>query len=58
MVAKVATGEVEEELEGDREVIPEKSKAGRKGGKARVESLAPEYRPKIASDAARARWGK
>ncbi|MDR4485378.1 MAG: hypothetical protein R3B95_19635 [Nitrospirales bacterium] len=31
---------------------------GLKGGKARAEKLSPELRTKIASEAARIRWGK
>lgn len=52
-IVDVATGEVE-----DKE--PEKAEAqregGKKGGKARAESLTAEERSAIAKKAARARW--
>lgn len=53
MVAKIATGEVEETL-------TEKSgrtRSGKAGGKARAESLTQEARREIAKKAAKARWG-
>jgi len=57
-VAQIATGEVEEEYEAG----PEKDEAavslGRKGGKARAKSMAPERRAEIAQKAAEKRWGK
>lgn len=57
MVAKIATGEIEEGTEDDG-----KNKAaqelGRKGGKARAEKLTAEQRREIARMAARARWAK
>ena len=49
-VAKIATGEIEEELEG-------KSPGKVNGGKARAESMTPEERSKLAKAAAMARWG-
>ena len=52
MVAKIATGEVEDELPSD------KRKGGLEGGKARAEALTPEKRSEIASKAAKARWQK
>ena len=56
MVAKIATGEVEDELTDDG-----KNKAavelGRKGGRARAEKMSPEKRRKIAQNAANTRWG-
>ena len=57
MVAKIATGEIEEELEPERDTQA-KSEAGKKGGKARAEALTPEERSDIAAKAAQARWGK
>ena len=57
MVAKIATGEVEDELTDDG-----KNKAavelGRKGGRARAERMTAERRREIAKKAAHARWGK
>ncbi len=55
MVAKIATGEIEDELTDDG-----KNKAavelGRKGGKARAAKMTPEQRSEIAKKAASARW--
>lgn len=55
MVAKIATGEIEEETEDDG-----KDKAaqalGRKGGKARAEKMTAERRKQIARKAAKKRW--
>ena len=50
MVAKIATGEVEETEP------PAQRKGGLVGGKARAESLTPERRAEIARKAAQARW--
>ncbi len=56
-VMKIATGEIEEDIDDDG-----KNKAavelGRKGGKARAEKLSPEHRAEIARKAARKRWSK
>lgn len=49
MVAKIATGEVEE-------TVGKPLRA--KGGKARAKALAPKQRSEIASLAAQARWKK
>ena len=57
MVAKIATGEIEDELTDDG-----KNKAavelGRKGGRARARALTKQQRSKIAKGAAQARWRK
>ncbi len=57
MVAKIATGEIEDELTDDG-----KNKAavelGRKGGRARAKKLTTKQRSEIAKKAAKARWGK
>ncbi len=57
MVAKIATGEIEDELTDDG-----KNKAavelGRKGGKARAAKMTPERRREIARKAAQKRWSK
>ena len=54
-VMKIATGEIDETLTEDG-----KSKAavelGRKGGRARADSLSPAKRKSIARNAAAARW--
>lgn len=51
MVAKVATGEVEDTLPSKRR------NGGLKGGTARAESLSATKRSAIAKKAAEARWG-
>ena len=57
MVAKIATGEVEDELTDDG-----KNKAavelGRKGGQARAKKLSKKRRAEIARAAAVKRWGQ
>ena len=54
-VAKIATGEIEEDIDDDG-----KDKAavelGRKGGKARAEKLSKKRRAEIARKAAQKRW--
>ncbi len=56
MVAKIATGEIEDELTDDG-----KNKAavelGRKGGQARAKKLSKKRRAEIAKKAAATRWG-
>jgi len=52
MVAKVATGEIEERLP------TVKRKAGLKGGEARSKKLTPKERSDIARIASEARWKK
>ena len=49
MVAKIATGEIEEEL-------PENREDKVNGGRARAASMTPAERSKLARTAARARW--
>ena len=55
MVAKIATGEIDDEVTDDG-----KNKAaqalGRLGGKARAEKLSKKRRAEIAKKAAKARW--
>ncbi len=57
MVAKIATGEIEDEVTDDG-----KDKAavelGRKGGQARAKKLSKKRRAEIAKNAAAKRWGK
>jgi hypothetical protein len=55
MVAKIATGEVEDERE---ELTSAAAQLGRKGGKARAERLTPEKRAEIARKAAAKRWNR
>ncbi len=56
-VMKIATGEIEEDIDDDG-----KDKAavalGRKGGKARAEKLTKRQRQEIAQKAAAKRWSK
>ena len=49
MVAKIATGEIEEDLE-------EKQPGKVNGGKARAASMTADERKELAQTAARARW--
>ena len=57
MVAKIATGEIEDETTDDG-----KNKAavelGRKGGQARAKKLSKKRRAEIAKKAAQSRWGR
>ncbi len=55
MVAKIATGEVEDTVEDDGKDLAAKAR-GRKGGKARAAKLTPERRSEIARKAAKSRW--
>ena len=52
-VAKIATGEVEDETMAGKEYA---QKGGLKGSLARAEKLSPERRQEIAKRAAQARW--
>ncbi len=54
MVAKIATGEIEDE----RLLSSAAAEMGRKGGKKRAENMTPERRAEIARKAAAKRWGK
>jgi hypothetical protein len=53
-VAKIATGEIEDERE---ELSSAAAQLGSAGGKKRAETMSPERRAEIAQKAARARWG-
>jgi hypothetical protein len=53
MIAKIATGEIEDE----RELSSAAAELGRKGGKKRAENMSPERRSEIAKKAAAKRWG-
>lgn len=55
MVAKIATGEIED----DRGALSSAAaEMGRKGGKARAANMTPERRAEIAKKAAAKRWSK
>ena len=56
MAARVAVGDIDEEYVEKPEPKPNRSKGGKKGGKARAESLTPERRSEIAAHAAATRW--
>ena len=53
MVAKIATGEIEDERD---EVRSAAASLGRLGGKARAAKMSPERRVEIAQKAAQERW--
>jgi hypothetical protein len=53
MVAKIATGEIEDERE---ELASAAAQLGSKGGKARAAAMTPERRAEIARKAAQKRW--
>jgi hypothetical protein len=53
MVAKIATGEIDDQRE---ELTNAAAQLGRKGGKARAEKLTKEQRADIARKAAAKRW--
>jgi hypothetical protein len=55
MVAKIATGEIEEDIDPKSSAAKE---LGSRGGKARKQALSPERRKEIASKAAIKRWQK
>lgn len=54
-IAKIATGEVEEERD---ELSSAAAELGRKGGKKRAANMTPERRAEIARKAAEKRWSK
>lgn len=56
-VAKIATGEIEDEKDDDGKDKAAQS-LGRRGGKARALSLDKQKRTEIARSAARSRWAK
>ena len=59
MVAKIATGEIEEETtEADDGKDPAAKALGKKGGRARADNLTAEQRSEIAKKAAAKRWSK
>ena len=54
-IARIATGEVEDEAEDDGK-DPAAKALGSKGGKARAKKLSPDERRNIARRAATSRW--
>jgi hypothetical protein len=57
-VAKILTGEIEEDTGADEGKDKGAQALGRKGGAARREKLTPERRVEIARKAAAKRWSK
>jgi transcription antitermination factor NusA-like protein len=57
-VAKIATGEIEEEAPVDDGKDKAAQALGKKGGAARAASMTPERRAEIAKKAASKRWNK
>lgn len=57
-VAKIATGQAEEDKEEDTGKDKAAVELGRKGGKARAAKMTAERRKEIARKAAAKRWGK
>ena len=57
-VAKIATGEIEEDTKTDDGKNKAAQELGRKGGKARAAKMTAEQRSKIARKAAQKRWSK
>lgn len=55
-VAKILTGEIEEDTGADDGKDPAARALGKKGGAARREKLSPERRAEIARNAAAKRW--
>jgi hypothetical protein len=55
-VMEIATGQRDEEYEGDKGKDESAAALGRRGGKARAERMTAEQRAKAARDAAKARW--
>ena len=58
MAARVAVGDIDERYVEHPGPNPNRSKGGKKGGKARAESLTPERRTEIARAGAKARWSE
>ena len=56
MVAKIATGEVEDSPETDNGKNKAAVELGRRGGRARAEKLSKKRRAEIARRAAQSRW--
>lgn len=59
MIGKIATGEIDEDL-GTTDDGKDKAAVslGRKGGRARADSLSAKKRSEIARKAAKKRWGR
>ena len=55
-VMEIATGQRDEEYEGDQGKDQAAAELGRRGGKARAERMTAERRAEIAKKAAKLRW--
>ena len=55
-VAKIATGEIEEDTKSDDGKDKAAQSLGRRGGKARADALSKTRRTEIAKKAAKSRW--
>jgi len=55
-IARIATGEEQEEVEAKPEKNEAAAELGRKGGAARAKSMSPERRSEVARKAAQKRW--
>lgn len=55
-IAKIATGEIEEDIDQETGKSKAAMELGRKGGKARAVKMTPERRREIAREAAKIRW--
>ncbi len=58
IVAKIATGEIDEDIGQHDGKDPAAKALGKKGGAARAANMTPERRAEIAKKAAAKRWGK
>jgi hypothetical protein len=58
MVARIATGEIDESTPMDDGKDPAAKALGKKGGAARAKAMTPERRAEIAKTAAATRWNK
>jgi hypothetical protein len=57
MVARIATGEIDESTPVDDGKDPAARALGKRGGSARAKAMTPERRTEIAKKAAAKRWG-
>jgi hypothetical protein len=58
MIAKIATGEIEESFPADDGKNKAAQELGRLGGKARAAGMSARKRKEIARKAAKTRWGQ
>ena len=57
-VMEIATGQRDEEYDGEPDKDQAAAELGRKGGKARAERMTPEQRAEAARKAAAKRWNR